>query len=299
MEHSTIDKSICEAREPIYFALKLAVLWRQIKMFSRELKFRWCTLSNPRKTPYDFEFFGNRHVISGTFEPNETRVFKSLLPLVDEVVNVGANMGYYCCHALSAGKPVIAFEPDQLNCRYLLANIQVNGWEEHFELFPFCLGDRKKIATIYGHGTGTSLLKGWARAPESLSNLTFVHTADKVFEKRDSRRRLFMVDIEGAEYSFLKGAKSFIDSSESNYWILEINIYNHFPDSKINPKLLEIIDIFLNAKYDVLAIKETLVPISREIVVSTVAEQKDKIKTHNFLFLPSCNSEEILYKINA
>ena len=42
-----------------------------------------------------------------------------------------------------------------------------------------------------------------------------------------------------------------------------------------------------------------LIPISREIVVSTVAEQKDKIRTHNFLFLPSTDSEEILDKINT
>ena len=108
-----------------------------------------------------------------------------------------------------------------------------------------------------------------------------------------------MVDIEGAEYSFLKGAKSLINSDNKHYWIVEINIANHFPDSAINPKLLHVIDIFLNAKYDVWAIKESLIPISREIIVSTIAEQKDKIKTHNFLFLPSTDSEEILDKINT
>ena len=74
---------------------------------------------------------------------------------------------------------------------------------------------------------------------------------------------------------------------------------DNFPDSEINPKLLHVIDIFLNAKYDMWAIKETLIPISREIIVSTVAEQKDKIRTHNFLFLPSTDSEEILDKINT
>ena len=299
MEQSTVRISTGDEKEPIPLSFKIAVLWRQIKMLSRELKFRWQTLSPPQQTPHGFVFWGNKHVIKGTFEPHESRLFNALLPFVDEIVNVGANVGYYCCHALRKKKHVIAFEPDPLNIRYLLSNLQANGWSENFELFPFCLGEKREVKSIFGHGTGASLLKGWADVPETHSNLTFVNTADNIFEKRGPQRRLFMVDIEGAEYSFLKGAKSLINSDDKHYWILEINIANHFPDSEINPKLLDVIDIFLNAKYDIWGIKENLVPISREIITSTIAEQKDKIKTHNFLFLPSGNSEEILDRIKA
>ena len=49
-------------------------------------------------------------MIKGTFEPHESKVFNALLPFVDEVVNVGANVGYYCCHALREKKHVVAFE---------------------------------------------------------------------------------------------------------------------------------------------------------------------------------------------
>lgn len=45
---------------------------------------------------------------SGDFEPEETRLIQDLLQEVDTLVNIGANVGYYCCHALSLGKRVIA-----------------------------------------------------------------------------------------------------------------------------------------------------------------------------------------------
>ena len=60
----------------------------------------------------------------GSSEPDEARVVRRLLADVDVLVNVG----YYCCNALSMGKPLIAFEPSTRNLNYLLKNIQNNGW---------------------------------------------------------------------------------------------------------------------------------------------------------------------------
>jgi len=52
------------------------------------------------------------------------------------LVNVGANTGYYCCLALDRNKYVIAFEPINLNVKYLLRNIKANNWDDRIEVYP-------------------------------------------------------------------------------------------------------------------------------------------------------------------
>jgi FkbM family methyltransferase len=88
----------------------------------------------------------------GTFEPEETELIRTILKDVDVLINVGANVGYYCCHALSMGKAVVAFEPIQRNLRYLCVNIKTNGWS--CEIYPIALSNRvlKKPAQITRKG---------------------------------------------------------------------------------------------------------------------------------------------------
>ncbi len=68
------------------------------------------------------------------------------------LVNVGANVGYYCYHALSMGKPVIAVEPNTRNLHYLLKNIQNNGWAKLAEVFPVAMGSGADILQMWGEG---------------------------------------------------------------------------------------------------------------------------------------------------
>jgi hypothetical protein len=131
----------------------LAASYRELR---EVLRFYW---TRPTKTPHGFLLSGNRDMEAGTFEVSESAVVKALLPRVDAVVNVGANIGYYVCLARSYGKHVVAFEPIDANVRFLLRNLMLNGWSD-VEVFPIALSDRPGIAEIYGGGTGASLLKG-------------------------------------------------------------------------------------------------------------------------------------------
>lgn len=106
------------------------------------------------KTPWGFTLAGHRAMASGEFEREETTVARRLLQEVDVLVNVGANVGYYCCHALSQGKPVIAVEPIARNLHYLLKNIRDNGWAQQAQVFPLALGATTDILPIFGGGRG-------------------------------------------------------------------------------------------------------------------------------------------------
>ncbi|MFO1422288.1 MAG: hypothetical protein U1F70_01345 [Candidatus Competibacteraceae bacterium] len=89
-------------------------------LFLRALRDQLDQRQPPKITPWRFILAGHEGMASGEFEPLETRLVRDLLGEVDLLVNVGANIGYYCCHALSLGKPVIAMEPIARNLRYLL-----------------------------------------------------------------------------------------------------------------------------------------------------------------------------------
>mgnify|MGYP000338714943 CR=1 FL=1 len=91
-------------------------------------------------TKWGFSLAGNVEMANGVFEPEETRVVLSLLDEVEFFINVGANIGYYTCHALAKGKRAIAVEPMQRNVYYLLKNIKSNGWEKQVEVFPVAVG---------------------------------------------------------------------------------------------------------------------------------------------------------------
>jgi hypothetical protein len=109
--------------------------------------------SRPQKTPFGFLLCGNRLMEIGAFEPFETEVIQALLPYVDVVINVGANIGYYVCLARSHQRGVVAFEPMPANVRLLLRNLRANGWCD-VEVFPLALADRPGVATMYGGGQG-------------------------------------------------------------------------------------------------------------------------------------------------
>ena len=69
---------------------------------------------------------------SGTYEPEETRLFRSKCRPGDTVIDVGANVGWYTVIASKlVGKKgrVIAFEPEPVNFAILKKNVLANGCE--------------------------------------------------------------------------------------------------------------------------------------------------------------------------
>ena len=105
-----------------------AILYRfpNVLMAFRYMRDSRQLLKEPKATPMGFRLIGNRVMEQGTFEPVETEIVKKLLGQADVFINVGANIGYYCCWALSYGKHTVAFEPIELNLRYLYKNMKGN-----------------------------------------------------------------------------------------------------------------------------------------------------------------------------
>lgn len=177
----------------------------------------------PQPTPWGFKLTGHAAMMAGTFEPQETAILMRLLATSDVFVNVGANVGYYVCHALQAGCRAVAFEPLASNANYLMRNIAANGWSDRAEVFPIAIADRPGVVELFGAGTGASLIPGWAGAPTSRGQLTPANTLDNVLDGRFCGERcLILMDVEGFEGKALAGAGKLLSQVPRPIWVVEI-----------------------------------------------------------------------------
>lgn len=242
-----------------------------------------------KNSPLGFRFLGNDAMQAGAFEPEETRLIKHLTEHVDYFINIGANIGYYCCIALQKGLPVIAYEPEQSNLKYLLRNVRENGWGDRIEILPIALSEKPGIVEIYGSGTGASLLKGWANTPDHLVDIIPASTLDLSLGQRlRGSRALILIDIEGAEYSAIQGGLITLRQDPKPIWIVEICSHQHQPIGvTINPRLLDTFELFWNAGYYSYTVERKTRLIEKSEIDAIQQGGVDTLGVHNFIFIHS------------
>jgi FkbM family methyltransferase len=238
----------------------------------------------PKVTPWGFNLAGNTAMAKGVFEPTETELVRSILKDVDVLVNVGANVGYYCCHALNKGKSVIAFEPIQRNLRYLCKNIKANGWTGA-EVYPIALSNNVGVLEIYGGDTGASVVKGWADTPESYVTLVPSSTMDVVLGNRlRGKKALILVDVEGAERWMLEGATIMLANDPKPIWLIEIMTKDHQPSGVgMNPNFISTFQLFFQNGYQAFKADRDMTPITMKDV-DLISRGNMELNMHNFIF---------------
>lgn len=237
------------------------------------------------QTPWGFRMGGHAEMAAGAFEPEETRLVRDLLPQVDILVNIGANVGYYCCHALSLGKNVVAVEPLERNLYYLLKNIRGNKWESQVQVFPVALGSETNVLELWGGGTGASLVKGWAGMPQSYVRLVPVLTLDRIIgDSLKKKRALILVDIEGAELRMLEGALGVLGHEPRPVWMVEISFSENQPrGTSMNPSFVATFELFFKFGYRAFTADASMTELNLADVVQ-VSLGTRMLTTHNFLF---------------
>ena len=222
---------------------------------------------------------------SGAFEADEVTELLRLFgnESITHVINVGANCGYYACLARQHGLAVMAVEPMPLNVRILLRNLMNNGWGD-VEVFPVGVAEKPGLTKIFGVGTQASLLAGWASDNSKHYHLIPVTTLDHIVGNRGGKK-LFIVDIEGAEYRLLQGADEQLRLTPRPVWMIEICINQFQPEGvPLNPNLLPTFEIFWNLGYDGYVIgDEPRRPVTRARVTDWT-QGKNLPPSHNFIF---------------
>lgn len=280
----------------IQFVKPLVEYFPRIAMTYRCIRDNWQLFKFPKNTPMGFKFMGNNFMQKGLFEPEETEIINKLLMKIDVFINVGANIGYYCCIALSKGKYVVAFEPISLNLTYLLKNVEANGWDSRIEIHPIALSCKAGTIKVYGGGTNASLIKGWSGTPEKYVTLVSCSTMDDVLGTRfNNKRCLILVDIEGAERMMLEGASQIVGMIPKPIWMMEIAVLEHQPKNiSINPNLLSTFQIFWNSGYEAITADRYYRVISHEEIEEIVRSGTNTLSSYNFLFIEKGKKDMII-----
>jgi len=276
----TMLQSLARSMRPLVErSPRLASAWRHYRDMAHMLR-------SPVRTPFGFDFVGHPAMEAGIFEPDEVRVVRRLLRGADVLINVGANVGYYCCFALQAGCRVVAIEPVPNNLQYLYRNLLLNGWSEQAEVQPVAAGERRGLVDIFGGGTAASLLAGWAGIPGHYrQTVPLARLDDLVGGRFDAQQCFILIDVEGAELGVLKGATSLLHAVRKPVWMIEVSIDEHFPGGvKINPNLQQTFDLFEQADYGAWSVGSVLRVLDYDEVRAVVRTGINTLPGHNFVF---------------
>lgn len=247
--------------------------------------------SRSAPTPFGFSLTAGLHpayamMKAGSFEPDETRLFVALLDKADVFVDIGANLGYYCCFALQRGKQVLAFEPQPQNLECLFANLRTNGWEKGFEVFPIALSSAPGLLQLFGaSGPSASLVQDWAGYSPKFRQTVPVNTLDNILGGRFAGRRLIVkIDVEGAEYPVLLGAIGALGASPRPIWLVEICLDEYHPGG-INPDFQRTFELFWDAGYDCYCADADATPVRPADVHRWVEARSNGLGVFNYFFV--------------
>lgn len=250
----------------------------------RTVRDEWRFLrQRPVRTSEGFWFSGDRSMETGAFETEETMVITDLLQCSDTFVDIGANIGYYTCLASGKGKNVLAVEPFPGNLRRLYRNIEKNR-SKNIEVWPVGLSSSPDCLTLWGGGTGASLIRGWSGVSGSWKQTIPVNTLDNILGKRFSGKRLLIkIDVEGAEFAALQGAEATLQMIPRPVWVVEIVLSAHHPET--NPNFYKTFEIFWQNGYHALTADKKRKPVTRLDIERCL--ELGSCDNYNWLFIHS------------
>ena len=199
---------------------------RGLTKYSFIRKVKHYSLSN-LQTDYA-EVFGNKLFLSkkglalsishyGTYEELESKIMEEKIEMGNIVVDVGANIGL---HTLNMARivgntgQVFAFEPDPSNFEILKKNVKINNYK-NIILEQKAVGDKHGRITLYQsdhpgkHRIFPQTEQAKSQVQVELTNLDNYFDSDMI-----DKINFIKIDVEGLEFSVLKGMKNILKNSK-------------------------------------------------------------------------------------
>jgi FkbM family methyltransferase len=177
--------------------------------------------------------------LSGSFDPELTRLFRILLRQQDTVIDVGANIG--CTSILFSGlaRHVYAFEPSPSTHAFLRPNL-ARAAVANVETFNVALGAAaRSTRLIYAPNNRSGAFVAATLQPSAghVIEEVQVRTLDEVVESTPIQRVDFIkIDVEGFEAKVIEGAERVLQRDrpvvvlELNHWCLNAFHRTSVPD---------------------------------------------------------------------
>jgi FkbM family methyltransferase len=144
----------------------------------------------------------------GSYELNKRLAFEREVQPGAVVYDIGANVGYFSLLASALAGPegrVFAFEPLPRNIRYLRQHIQINHLE-NVDVIEAAVSDRSGVAYF---DLGASSAMGHL-APQGELEVQMEPLDALLAEGKLEPPSVMKIDVEGAEYAVLSGAKELL-----------------------------------------------------------------------------------------
>lgn len=183
---------------------------------------------------FDFDYSNDiKKMYFGNYQPIISEILKKYLKNGDTFIDVGANIGYFSMIAAGfVGKngQVHSFEPVP-EYFYRLENLSKNNSQYNITVNQFALGDEEKSSKIYieglsgiGHNTFFPILLEGAGNNRNKTAEVSIRRLDKyIKEKKIGNIKLIKIDVEGFEFSVLRGLKNyFLESKRTGLFPLII-----------------------------------------------------------------------------
>lgn len=159
------------------------------------------------------------------YEKGTTRVFTELIKEGMNVVDIGANIGYYTLLAARKVRPdgkVYAFEPEPQNFKLLLGNLRLNGYENAVAIQK-AVSNKAGTASLFLSPRGSTSHSLLPSRDRSKGTITIeAVTLDEFFEAEGSPAiQVIKMDIEGWEMEALDGMRKLIAHNSPLKMIVE------------------------------------------------------------------------------
>lgn len=151
----------------------------------------------------------------GLYEEEETSIIKKIVKEQMNVLDIGANIGYFSLMMANLIGPkgkVYAFEPNPKMFLRLKKNLEINpSYSDQIEINQLALGNMEGIAKLFCPPPGLEGLGGLRntkRIPIDKTINVNVITLDKYVKEHNIKKIDFIkLDVEGGEYDVIKGAE--------------------------------------------------------------------------------------------
>lgn len=256
-----------------------------ISYLVRKIRFLIIKNSRAQNAKGGFKFIGPSNMISGDFEKEEVAFFNKAIEDSDIFINVGANIGYYVCAAISQNKKVFAFEPDNNNFGLLMKNIELNDKHNNCLAFNLGVGDKWQTLKIYHASTGSSFLQGWANNSPFFYNKAYVIKIDD-FSFINYKKAFFLVDVEGFESYVVEGALNTLTSELPQIWMIEIMTSDEYGDiNNFSIRQLALVSLFEKNKFDLYNLTDKGTQTIEYYDLCECIKNRESKLGHNFVFI--------------
>jgi FkbM family methyltransferase len=146
------------------------------------------------------------------YEPEETRVMDILTAGANEILDIGANIGWYSIRFAKRlpYSRVHAFEPMPNSFNYLQRNTAINGVAERVHLYNYGLAETNGSVEFYiaPNCSVNASLRNVAEAKDVQKVVGLVLSLDQWCANQQIRPDFIKCDVEGAELLVFKGGRN-------------------------------------------------------------------------------------------